>query len=118
MRRFGTFDAWYAARSARETPAVDALRTLVARVAPTLVEGAKWGNGCWLAGHLPLLFLHAAGDHLQFGFFAGAQLADPSGVLRGSAKYVRHVRIESADDIDEAALETLIREAVAAPPYR
>ena len=118
MKTYPTFDAWAAAQSRRHRPSVESLRKLVAEVAPKLIESSKWGNGCWLKGDLPLLFVHAEADHLQFGFFAGALLRDPDGLLRGKGKYVRHIRIEKLADIDEQAFSTMVRRAVRAPAYR
>lgn len=118
MRTHASFDDWEAAQEPGRLPVIRRLRELVKRAGPRLVESSKWGNGCWLAGDLPLLFLHAADDHLQFGFFGGALLNDPDGLLRGRAKFVRHVRIEGLDSIEEKALATLIRRAVRAPAYR
>lgn len=61
----------------------------------------------------PVAFAHVEPDHVQFGFFAGAQLDDPRGLLEGRAKFVRHVKLRSAGDIDADALAALLRQAVA-----
>ena len=108
-----TFAAWLAARTPAERRTVAALRVLVARVAPALVEGAKWTNGCWLLGGKPVCYAHAAADHVQFGFFRGAALADPLRLLRGAGQHVRHVRLRRAADVDAPALAALLRQAVA-----
>lgn len=109
-----TFDDWLAARTPAHRRFARTLRALVARVAPTLVESVKWTNGCWLLGKAPVCYLHAAADHLQFGFFRGAALTDPLRLLRGSGQYVRHVKVCRAADVDAAALTALVREAAAA----
>lgn len=107
-----TFAAWLAARTPAERRLARTLRALVARAAPALVEGVKWTNGCWLLGRTPVCYLHAAADHLQFGFFRGAALADPHGLLQGSGAYVRHVKVRRAADVDVAAFAVLVRAAV------
>jgi hypothetical protein len=43
----------------------------------------------------------------------GPQLADPHGLLRGSGKRVRNVRLASANDLDAPPVRALIREALA-----
>ena len=103
-----TFAAWLAARTPAERRTVAVLRALVARV-----EGAKWTNGCWLLGGKPVCCAHAAADHVQFGFFRGAALADPLRLLQGAGQRVRHVKLRRAADVGAPALAALLRQAVA-----
>ena len=49
--------------------------------------------------------------HVNVGFFRGAELADPAGLLEGTGKYMRHVTLRPGGDIDAAALITLIESA-------
>jgi len=51
--------------------------------------------------------------HVNVGLFPGALLDDPAGLLEGSGKYMRHVKLRPGVDMDEAALRTLIRDAYA-----
>ena len=82
------------------------------RVAPKLVESVKWGNGCWLRSASPVSYVYSADDHVQFGFFRGASLADPRGLLEDRAQYVRHIKVRAVDDIDEKAFAALLRQAM------
>lgn len=43
----------------------------------------------------------------------GPVLSDPNGLLRGSGKRVRNIRLESAKDLDKTAVQSLINEALA-----
>ena len=49
--------------------------------------------------------------HVNVGFFRGAELPDPTGLLAGSGKYMRHVKLRPDDNIDENALTDLIAAA-------
>ena len=51
-------------------------------------------------------------------FFEGDTLPDPDGLLQGSGHTVRHIRIESAADLDRPAVKSLMAEALkrADPP--
>lgn len=111
MKAYASFGAFQADQSAKHRAILRALRRLVRGVAPDLVEGVKWGNGCWIGASGPVAFAHVEPDHVQFGFFAGAQLKDPRKLLEGRAKYVRHVKLRRAEDVDAAALAALLREA-------
>ena len=100
---------------------VQTLRRLVKAQAPHLVELMKWGNVCWVgAGNVCLI--HVADDELDFGFFMGASLPDPAGILVGHGKYLRMVKVRKAADIRPRALAGVIASAVSldggAPPRR
>lgn len=49
--------------------------------------------------------------HVNVGFFHGASLDDPVGLLEGTGKYMRHVKLKPGRDVDAAALEALIAAA-------
>ena len=46
--------------------------------------------------------------HVNVGFFRGAEIADPEGLLEGSGKFMRHVKLRSGEEVDVAALSALI----------
>ena len=49
--------------------------------------------------------------HVNVGFFNGAALKDPSGLLEGTGKRMRHVKLKPGFYIDSSALTALIDEA-------
>lgn len=49
--------------------------------------------------------------HCNVGFFQGASLEDPAGLLQGTGRFMRHVKLGPAYTVDEAALEVLIETA-------
>jgi hypothetical protein len=51
--------------------------------------------------------------HVNVGFFRGADLDDPSGLLEGTGRRMRHVKIRPGVDLDRAALVALIGTAYA-----
>ena len=51
--------------------------------------------------------------HANVGFFRGAELRDPAGLLEGTGKRMRHVKVKPGIDLDSAALEALIEAAYA-----
>ena len=68
-------------------------------------------------------YVDAFRTHVNVGFFCGAQLIDPAGLLQGSGKFMRHVKLRPGETVDEAALAALIlqgyariRSAVSANP--
>jgi len=56
-------------------------------------------------------YVDAFTTHVNVGFFCGAELSDPAGLLEGNGKYMRHVRIRPGRAVDEKALTALIEAA-------
>jgi hypothetical protein len=112
QKAYASFDAYAADQTAFHRRLIAPLRRFVAATAPDLVESVKWGNGCWLAGKTPVAYVYAGVDHLQFGFFRGASLRDPLGLLHGKGQYVRHAKLRRPADLDRAAFGALLQQAV------
>jgi hypothetical protein len=58
-------------------------------------------------------YVDAFREHVNVGFFHGADLIDPSNLLEGTGKSMRHVKIRPEAPVDGTALRLLIREAYA-----
>ena len=56
-------------------------------------------------------YVNAFTAHVNVGFFRGAEIADPDGLLEGTGKLMRHVRLRSEHDVDARALMKLIETA-------
>ena len=59
----------------------------------------------------PFAYVGVFTDHVNVGFFHGASLSDPSGLLEGTGRYMRHVKLKPGRAVDEPALEALITAA-------
>ena len=57
------------------------------------------------------VYVNAFKAHVNVGFFRGAELADPDGLLEGAGKFMRHVKLRPEFDIDTEALVKLIEAA-------
>lgn len=56
-------------------------------------------------------YVNAFTAHVNVGFFLGAQLDDPAGLLEGTGKNMRHVKLRPGGGIDREALAALIQAA-------
>ncbi|MEJ0064366.1 MAG: DUF1801 domain-containing protein [Caulobacteraceae bacterium] len=54
-------------------------------------------------------YVDAFSAHVNVGFFYGAELHDPAGLLEGAGKRMRHVKVRWGQPVDEAALSELNR---------
>lgn len=68
-------------------------------------------NACF--GDVPFGYVNVFPSHVNVGFFQGATLADPSGLLLGSGKFMRHVKLGPGTTVDDDALKGLIEAAYA-----
>lgn len=61
----------------------------------------------------PFAYVNVFHDHVTVGFYRGAFLADPAGLLEGSARFMRHVKLRPGTDMNSSALQALIEAAYA-----
>ena len=56
-------------------------------------------------------YVNAFTAHVNVGFFRGAEIDDPNGLLEGNGKFMRHVRLRPEIEIDADSLTKLIETA-------
>ena len=56
-------------------------------------------------------YVNAFTARVNVRFFHGAELPDPAGLLEGTGKYMRHVKVRPGDGVDVKALKALIDSA-------
>jgi hypothetical protein len=62
-------------------------------------------------GDAAFAYVNAFRAHVNVGFFRGAEIADPAGLLEGTGRFMRHVKLGPGRDVDPAALTKLIHTA-------
>jgi hypothetical protein len=111
--RIGELDDW-------RGKTLSKVRELIKEADPDVVEEWKWakatnpGTPVW-SHNGGICTGEAYKSVVKLTFFKGASLNDPSGLFNSSldGKVRRAIDIKEADQINERALQTLIREAVA-----
>jgi Domain of unknown function (DU1801) len=70
-------------------------------------------DGCPVAcvEDAPFGYVNSFTGHVNVGFFYGAVLEDPAGLLEGSGKRMRHVKLKPGGKFNAAALSDLIAAA-------
>jgi len=98
-----------------------ALRAAIRAAAPASVESVDFGNKLiavgWSMKMRDLLFAiigHKAHVNLQLA--DGAHLPDPAGIVEGTGKNIRHVKVRSVEQANGPAVAALIRAQVEARP--
>ena len=111
MKTYASFNDYLKDQNPKNRAVIGALRRFVKQVQPKLTEAVKWGNGCWIGTNHPVAYVYSATGYIQFGFFNGSSLKDPKGLLEGKGKYVRHIKVRDASEIDERAFAALLKQA-------
>jgi hypothetical protein len=95
-----------------------ALREVVLNEAPganeTVLRGYVVSTAYSFTGKWTEGFCHIAvyPGHVNLGFNRGAELADPKGLLIGSGKIIRHLKIAEPKDLKKPHLRRFIRAAI------
>jgi hypothetical protein len=69
------------------------------------------GHPTTCVGDAAFAYVNAFKAHVNVGFFRGAEIADPEGLLEGTGKFMRHVKLRPERDVDATALRKLIETA-------
>lgn len=96
----------------------DALRGLVEpwferlrRCGPDVRELIHDGRPTACVDDAAFAYVDSHSEHANIGFFFGAFLVDPAGLLEGAGKRMRHVKLRTNRMPDEAALGDLVAAA-------
>lgn len=104
-------DEYVGRLSAEQAAIVNRLRDLIRDAAPDAQETFKWAQPVY-EHNGPLCYIRAFTRTVNFGFWRGAELDDPAGILGGSGDRMAHVAIRSAAEIDETRFTAFLRQAV------
>ena len=58
-------------------------------------------------------YIAVQSSHVNLGFYHGASLADPEGLLEGTGKELRHIKIHGVSFASSGAVAALLRQAIA-----
>ncbi len=90
---------------------VRVLRELMAECAPEAHEVISHGSPAW-RGDKNLAIISPSKTHITFAFNRGAEFEDTHGLLTGSGKTTRHIKIKNLDSMNQAAIRDYIAQAV------
>lgn len=69
------------------------------------------GHPTVCTGQVAFVYVSVHTQHANVGFYRGAELQDPLGLLEGNGKMMRHVKVRPGQDYDQDALTGLIHQA-------
>ena len=92
-------------------PIVAAIRTLIKECAPRADEVISYGLPMY-AQKKPLAWISPSKTGISLGFRGGAYFEDRYGLLRGSGKHAKLVKIRKLEELNRPALRYYIKQAV------
>ena len=107
------FEALIAAKSDDIVQLARQARSLIQQVMPDVIETVWLAQGTSSYGIGPkkmsehFVYFTFAKRHLGFGFYYGADLPDPKGILQGAGKSMRSAKISKSDQLGKD-LEALV----------
>jgi hypothetical protein len=115
----GKFEDILAMASPSLKPLCESLRSLIVALDKNYVEVvwpkqkiASFGVGPKkMTEHYVYIGLQS--KHVNLGFYHGAKLKDPGGILEGTGKGLRHIKLYDVADVKNSSIKALIREAIA-----
>ncbi len=117
--KFGTFEELLAIAEPEMRPVARRLREVIVDVDPNAVEVVRLGDRAATYGVGPrkmkegYAYIMPHKNWVNLGFYQGATLADPAGVMEGTGKKLRHVKVRSVEDAGRPEIRSFIEEALA-----
>ena len=105
-----TVDEWEGRLPQPQRDIVRGLRTEVRRTVPGAREVVKWGWP-WYEGNGRVAAILVFNGHVNLQVARGAQLEDPEGLLEGTSKDMRFLKVRTVADLGRLPIERLLREA-------
>ncbi|TCJ18790.1 DUF1801 domain-containing protein [Flaviaesturariibacter flavus] len=102
--------AYIAAAPEGQQALLEAIRRLVHEALPGVQEDFKWSRPVFRAGR-DFAYLKTQKSYVTFGFYDAGGLEDPQGLLEGTGKQMRHIKLRNEGDLAKAPLKEWIRAA-------
>ena len=113
VRRDPAIDAWMADHSGELGAIARRWFEVMRGCGDDVRELLHDGHPTACVGDAAFGYVNAFTAHVNVGFFNGAVIADPDGLLEGTGRFMRHVKLGPGRDVDATALRKLIETAYA-----
>ena len=108
VKRDPAIAAWLAAQPTELQSLSEPWFARMRQCGPDVRELMHDGLATACVGDVPFAYVGVFTLHVNVGFFHGASLSDRAGLLQGSGKHMRHVKVRPGVPFDGSALEALI----------
>jgi len=88
------------------------LDALVRKAAPKATSAVKWAQPVYDRNG-PMIWIKPFTRHVGIGFWRGAEMDDPRGLLQGDGDRMRNLPIREGEQLPRTAIRGFVRQAVA-----
>ncbi|MCO6475111.1 MAG: DUF1801 domain-containing protein [Phaeodactylibacter sp.] len=116
--QFGSFDDLLEITAEELRPIASELKTIIQGIDPDACEVVRLGDRAATYGVGPkkmsegYVYILPYKSWVNLGFYRGAILDDPHGLLEGAGKNLRHIKMRSVEDTGRPGVAALIRQAL------
>lgn len=111
VKHEAAIDAWLDARRGELGDMARRWFEVMRACGPDVRELLHDGHPTACVGESAFCYVNVFTAHVNVGFFLGAYLSDPHGLLEGTGKFMRHVKLRPGQPIHETALRQMIESA-------
>ena len=94
------------------------LRSLVIEVEPHVQESLKWGSPSFVKDGGLRMYIADQRNYMHLGFYNGAKLTNADGLVEGTGKNLRHIKVRAIGDPPVDSLRVHVAESLALDPYK
>jgi hypothetical protein len=105
-----TVDEYIAGLVPWQAEIVTCIREIILNTAPDVKEMYKWGQPVYEKGG-PLAYMKAFKHVVNFGFWRGVDIIDPTGLLEGDGDKMRHMQLKSIEQVKVDMFSDFVRQA-------
>lgn len=108
VKHDAAIDEWFKVRRNERSKAAQEWFLRIRQCGPDVRELIHDGCPVGCVQDAPFAYVNVFSLHASVGFFQGHALADPAGLLEGSGKRMRHVKLRAGAMPDPLALQALV----------
>jgi hypothetical protein len=98
-KTLATHDEYLHSKNLGQREVATRLRAFVKKSVPRVKEGINPWRIPIFESNGPICYYMAGKNHITLGFIRGTSLPDPEGLLEGTGKNLRHVKIKTIEDL-------------------
>ena len=89
--------------STEQIELLETLRQLIHKIVSETTEDLKWGIPVFTKNKI-FTYLRSTKNYVALGLYNVGRIKDPNGLLEGTGKNMKHLKIKKVEDIDEGLI--------------
>ena len=94
------------------------LRSLVVDAEPGIDESLKWSSPSFVKDGGLRIYIADQRNYMHLGFYNGAKLTNADGLVEGTGKNMRHIKVRAIGNPPVDSLQVHVAESLALEPYK